>query len=194
MYVPRLLVPERGRSPLRSVRLLRVVAVKAGRAWRYLRPYEFRVPAAADQVRVARRRVSSVLGPDHPCADSVSTVVSELVTNAAVHGSKTGDQVQVQVRLLPGSRVVVAVTDSGGGSGSGPKLRLGDATETSGRGLFIVSSLAAHWTVRPVGAGHRVRAVLAPERGEGSRRSAGTLRNPATFPEIEDLLSDVDGV
>jgi anti-sigma regulatory factor (Ser/Thr protein kinase) len=122
----------------------------------------------------------------------VSTVVSELVTNAAVHGSKTGDQVKVQVRLLPGSRVVVAVTDSGGGSGSGPKLRLGDATETSGRGLFIVSSLAAHWTVRPVGAGHRVRAVLAPERGEGACGSAGTLGNPATFPEIEDLLSDVD--
>lgn len=177
------------RFPSRRVRSLNAVAARAGRMWRCLRPYGFYVRADTEQVRVARRRVLSMLGPEHPCADSVGMVVSELVTNAAVHGSQAGDLVRVQVRLLPCSRVVVAVTDSGSGPGSGPKLRLGDTAETSGRGLFIVSSLAVHWTVRPVGSGHRVRAVLAPEREEGPGGSTKTAGRPVALPGIEDLLS-----
>ncbi|WP_235018390.1 ATP-binding protein [Thermomonospora echinospora] len=161
---------------------------------RSLQPYEFCVPAAADQVRTARRQVLSVLGPGHPCADSVSTVVSELVTNAVIHGSGAGDRVRVKVRLLRGSRVMVAVTDSGGGSGSGPRLRFGGAAETNGRGLFIVSALAEQWTVQSAGAGHRVRVVLAPGTDEGFCEGTKMVGDLATFPEFADLLSDVDGV
>lgn len=73
-----------------------------------------------------------------PSADVVGLVVSELVTNAVVHG---GGLVQVALDLDE-NRVTVAVTDTGPGKAV---KRRHDATALAGRGLQIVEALAISW-------------------------------------------------
>jgi anti-sigma regulatory factor (Ser/Thr protein kinase) len=88
-------------------------------------------------------------------------VVSELATNALAF-SASGWFV-VEVRADPGF-ARVAVADLGGSaepqvSPSGQP----DGTQTGGRGLYIVASLAKQWGWEPAGAGRRVWAELADD-------------------------------
>ncbi|MFC4912968.1 ATP-binding protein [Actinomadura gamaensis] len=123
------------------------------------------VPAVPEQVATARTWLHDRLGSAHPCGDAARTVVSELVANAIVHGSRDNDPVAVTVRRFPGRRVVVTVTDSGNGPGSAPRLRKVDLASTSGRGLQIVGAFATRWSIRRRGAGYRVRVLLSPKGG-----------------------------
>lgn len=104
-----------------------------------------RDPASA---RAARRFVRDALaGADsEDLEDTVTLLVSELVTNAVVHG---GSEVDVLVRLQPGT-VRVEVTDS---SETALAPRLAADEDVSGRGLALVESLARRWGVEPVAGG-----------------------------------------
>lgn len=95
--------------------------------------------------RAARRFVSEALtawGDDEgDLTDTVTLLVSELVTNAVVHA---GSDVEVMVRLTA-TAARVEVTDA---STNGVAPRDATAEEDSGRGLALVGNLARRWGVR----------------------------------------------
>src|SRR5688572_7041245 len=99
----------------------------------------------AQSARAARRFVSQVLtgwdDDEGDLTDTVTLLVSELVTNAVLHA---GSDVEVMVRLTS-TAARIEVTDA-----SAESIAPRDATteEDSGRGLALVGSLAQRWGVR----------------------------------------------
>ncbi|MEU1520408.1 ATP-binding protein [Streptomyces sp. NPDC005811] len=80
------------------------------------------------------------------CTDDALTVVTELTSNAVLHGLPhlSTDQFDVRLRLtLRRSHLMCAVTDPG----DSPPLypHPGDDLLEHGRGLHIVEALAEHW-------------------------------------------------
>ncbi len=99
-----------------------------------------RTPSAAGSARAqVRQTFGEVLNPER-FAD-VQLAVTELVTNAVVHG--TGD---IRLRLrIDGRRLYGEVVDDGGGFEHAIRERT--ASDVTGRGLGIVASLADEWGV-----------------------------------------------
>jgi DNA-binding NarL/FixJ family response regulator len=104
----------------------------------------------AQTPRAARRFVSQILtgwdDEEGDLTDTVTLLVSELVTNAVLHA---GSDVEVTVRLTD-TAARIEVTDT-----SADPLNPRDAAsdEDSGRGLALVGSLARRWGVRPAPGG-----------------------------------------
>ena len=104
----------------------------------------------AQSARAARRFVSQVLtgwdDEEGDLTDTVTLLVSELVTNAVVHA---GSDVEVMVRLTD-TAAHIEVTDA-----SADRVAPRDAAsdEDSGRGLALVGNLARRWGVRPAPGG-----------------------------------------
>ena len=100
--------------------------------------------------RAARRFVTQALSgwddDEGDLTDTVTLLVSELVTNAVIHA---GSDVEVMVRLTS-TAARIEVTDA-----SASSITPRDATteEDSGRGLALVGSLAQRWGVRPLPGG-----------------------------------------
>ncbi|TDB87435.1 SpoIIE family protein phosphatase [Actinomadura sp. 7K534] len=101
-------------------------------AWERLDPRPSTVPWIRAQV--AARLTDWGLGT---LTDTVELLVSELVTNALVHGAGT-----IGLRLIKGGTLLCEVYDDGADL---PRLRHAEATDESGRGLQLVSHLAARW-------------------------------------------------
>jgi DNA-binding NarL/FixJ family response regulator len=104
----------------------------------------------AQSPRAARRFVSQVLtgwgDEDGDLTDTVTLLVSELVTNAVLHA---GSDVEVMVRLTA-TAARIEVTDA---SADAVAPRDAASDEDSGRGLALVGSLARRWGVRPAPGG-----------------------------------------
>lgn len=95
-------------------------------------------PAAARHL--VRSRLAHLLAPD--TTQDVLLVVSELLTNALLHGA--GD---IELRLaFDGDLVTGAVTDEGPGFVRGGHIR--PASRAGGKGLYLVGRLARRWGVR----------------------------------------------
>jgi anti-sigma regulatory factor (Ser/Thr protein kinase) len=108
---------------------------------------ECRLASSVHSAAEARDFSAAVLaewGLETLCGD-VQLVVSELVTNAVVHGSPPGDAeaCAVELRLARGpNRVECTVADA---SPQAPRpAPLGDDAE-SGRGLRLVEFFSGHW-------------------------------------------------
>ncbi|TDE18745.1 SpoIIE family protein phosphatase [Actinomadura sp. 6K520] len=101
-------------------------------AWERLEPRPSTVPWVRAQV--AARLADWGIGP---LTDTVELLVSELVTNALVHGAGT-----IGLRLIKGGTLLCEVYDDGADL---PRLRHAEATDESGRGLQLVSHLTARW-------------------------------------------------
>jgi len=101
---------------------------------------ELTVPSVPRSVAEVRRFARDACGPGSPEADTVELLVSEIATNALVHGA--GD-VRVRVLVLP-DRVRVEVDDD---SPVAPVPRSAGPTAEGGRGLALVSALSAQWGV-----------------------------------------------
>ena len=103
------------------------------------------LPASIASVRrfaVAACRESGLVG----LCDTVALLVSEVATNALVHGN--GD---VQVRVVSQPALLrVEVSDE---SPRLPVPRAAGPLEEGGRGLALVETLASSWGVRPEGSG-----------------------------------------
>jgi DNA-binding NarL/FixJ family response regulator len=99
----------------------------------------------AQSARAARRFVSQALSSwdddEGDLTDTVTLLVSELVTNAVVHA---GSEVEVMVRLTS-SAARIEVTDA---SPESISPRDAGSEDDSGRGLALVGSLAQRWGVR----------------------------------------------
>ena len=97
-------------------------------------------------VSTARSWTSGVLNEwqiPRSIVEDAELIVSELVTNAIVHGAPP-----VQLRLrLGGGRVLIEAIDA---AITTPQLRHATPSDNHGRGLLIVSLLAERWGTRPM--------------------------------------------
>ncbi|MEU3050044.1 ATP-binding protein [Streptomyces sp. NPDC006984] len=103
----------------------------------------FELPARAESVSRARRRVGEVLhrwGVTGDDRETVLLVVSELVTNAVVH---TGGHLVSCLLHRTADRLRVTVHDQGSGP-SGPRV-CRDAQGERGRGLLLVEAVSLAW-------------------------------------------------
>ncbi|MEW6477450.1 MAG: response regulator [Actinomycetota bacterium] len=120
--------------------------------------------------RAARRFVSQALtgwdDEEGDLTDTVTLLVSELVTNAVVHA---GSEVEVLVRLTS-TAARIEVTDA---SAEAISPRDAAADEDSGRGLALVGSLARRWGVRPAPGGGKT-VWFEVDRPGGPEVSPGT--------------------
>ncbi|MEU1481524.1 ATP-binding protein [Streptomyces sp. NPDC005760] len=106
-------------------------------------------------------------------ADDVLLCVSELVTNALLHGVPPGRQLRLFLRY-DGRALVVEVHDSGPGV---PHV-VYDGDE-GGRGLLLVAALSDKWGVRERELGKTVWCeFMVGDTGEGPDDDAG-VRSPA---------------
>jgi anti-sigma regulatory factor (Ser/Thr protein kinase) len=110
-------------------------------------------------VSLARRRAARLVAEwGHPAlACEAALLVSELTTNALLHGTLRGRLFRVQIALT-GTAVRVEVSDSRGERL--PRLRTPDEDESCGRGLLLVSRLADRWGTTPRSPGKTVWAEL----------------------------------
>ncbi|MYW12704.1 ATP-binding protein [Streptomyces sp. SID2563] len=130
----------------------------------------------ARSVSLARRRAARLVGEwGHPeRAGEVALLVSELATNALIHGSLRGRLIRVRV-VLTGAALRVEVTDPRGERLPGIREAGGD--ECYGRGLPIVDGIADRWGVEPHTVGKTVFAELAlPARRQASGPTTTTRR------------------
>ncbi|MEU1541112.1 ATP-binding protein [Actinacidiphila glaucinigra] len=80
--------------------------------------------------------------------ESTELIVSELVTNAIVHGNVKCDRDRtIGLRLIRHAVLTCEVSDT---SHSRPLLHRPTATDEHGRGLFLVSRLSRAWGARHV--------------------------------------------
>jgi anti-sigma regulatory factor (Ser/Thr protein kinase) len=101
-------------------------------------------PAVPESVAAARRFTRAALARHDIDSDIVSTamlLVSELATNAIVHGSST-----IRLRVGVGDEIRIEVRD---GSDDAPVVEAADDDRESGRGLAIVTTLADSWDWAP---------------------------------------------
>ncbi|GGV23916.1 hypothetical protein GCM10010495_44480 [Kitasatospora herbaricolor] len=107
--------------------------------------FDIRPTATPDGVGTVRRLLRDALVAVHLDPDTPCLLLSELLTNALVHG----DTASVIMELRAG-RLLIAVADH-----SPARVeRLPECSErTSGRGLALVEALADAWGVSPFGAG-----------------------------------------
>jgi two-component sensor histidine kinase len=123
---------------------------------------------ASDRPRAARRWVADRCAELHLDIDGtdLTLLVSELVSNACVHGAEP-----IRVRLdIDQVRVRVEVED---GSPMMPEIKRPDGRSTIGRGLLIVESLRSAGGAERVGAGKVVWADV-PIRPGGSHVLVGS--------------------
>ncbi|MFJ7628570.1 ATP-binding protein [Streptomyces sp. NPDC097595] len=113
----------------------------------------------ARSVTLARRRAARLVTAwGHPeRAGEVALLVSELATNALIHGSLRGRLIRVRV-VLTSAALRVEVTDPRGERLPGIRAAGGD--ECYGRGLVIVDAVADRWGVEPHTVGKTVFAEL----------------------------------
>lgn len=96
-------------------------------------------PASATRARrLAREQLASVCGPE--ALDTVSLLVTELVTNAILH-ARTPLRLGLETR---DDHVRLCVEDA---SGARPERRTYATDAVTGRGLALVEKLASSWGV-----------------------------------------------
>jgi anti-sigma regulatory factor (Ser/Thr protein kinase) len=107
-------------------------------------------------VRDARRVLGAALerwDVDRTLAADAALVVTELVTNAVLHGR---GPIDLRLRLAP-RHLVVEVQD---GTQVLPRRRRAGAEDEGGRGLQLVSALTERWGTRPLPEGKAVWCLL----------------------------------
>ncbi|MFJ8850467.1 ATP-binding protein [Streptomyces sp. NPDC102437] len=114
----------------------------------------------ASSVSFSRRRTARLVREwGHPgLAGDAALLVSELATNALLHGAIRGRLFQVHLALTA-TALRIAVSDPWGERLPDPREAAAD--ECYGRGLLIVARIADHWGVEPRTVGKTVFAELA---------------------------------
>lgn len=140
-----------------------------------------RLGAALDAVQRARHLLGACPDIDPVIAHDAEIVVSELVTNAVLHGRPPID---LYVRTS-GGRARVEVHDAGR---TPPILGQPNAEAMTGRGLAMVAALSVAWGVEALGAGGK--AVWAELEADRAREQGlGTGGGAAGVDNVEALLA-----
>jgi len=121
-------------------------------------------PESVSRARAFVRRTLDARGITADVRDTMELMASELVTNVVRHGG--GDHSTVLLFLIRvGETLRLEVHDA---NHDLPAPRAAAEADESGRGLLVVSSLAARWGVRPTTAGKYVFCELPIETEEES--------------------------
>lgn len=106
--------------------------------------HTFDLPGTADGVAIARNHVRSALQSHDPdIVDTVSLLVSELVTNALLHADS-----RPRLRIEHSADSVRVTVDDQ--SNNSPEVRHPSPTDGKrGRGLLLVDALASSWGWEP---------------------------------------------
>ncbi|MDK1473846.1 ATP-binding protein [Streptomyces sp. 549] len=136
-------------------------------------------------------------------AEDVLLCVSELATNALLHGVPPGRGFRMRVGLTLDGCLTVEAHDSGGGQPHIPQLSDGDeagaeaaARCESGRGLLLVRALADEWGVRDRCPGKVVWCVFDPPepvRTPGPAGACGPAGAPGAVVPLRYVLPDPPG-
>ncbi|MFD4766818.1 ATP-binding protein [Streptomyces niveus] len=131
----------------------------------------------ADSVRLARRRAARLVGEwGWPgLAGTAGLLVSELATNALLHGCLRDRLFRVRLRLTA-TTLRIEVSDPRGERL--PRLRLPAEDECFGRGLLIVAELADRWGVEPRTVGKTVWAECRLEHEQADFARLNSLSSP----------------
>lgn len=141
---------------------------------------ELRLGREPDAVPRARRLARSALtGEWADLAPDAELVVSELVTNATLHGDPP-----IQVKLLASDRLRVEVHDRGR---EAPIVLQRNTEAMTGRGLAMVAALSVAWGVEPAPSGGKV--VWAELGGDGPGVVGQAARAGQAGQDIEALLA-----
>lgn len=142
------------------------------------------LPADTTSVRRARRAVDEALfeWTAQELADDAVLLTSELMTNVILHAATAS----VLVLHLDGDRLRIEVHD---GSPVLPTPKRYGATATTGRGLTMVSTMAARWGAEPNDAGKVVWVELPVASTGAGDPEAGT-----TQPDIDFDFDDLDAL
>lgn len=151
------------------------------------------VPDAAPVARAAVRELLAGT-PFADRADDGELAVSELVTNAVLHGRDP-----IVLRLVrTSSSVRIEVGD---GSPVSPSFSMLDPTAVTGRGLMLISAASDRWGVEPVPDGKRVWFELV-EGGESDALEADVdallaawgddLAEDPALEQVRVVLTDLD--
>jgi anti-sigma regulatory factor (Ser/Thr protein kinase) len=97
-------------------------------------------PEAAPIARAAARHQLDVWGVDEETAFTTELIVSELVGNAVRYGAPP-----LQLRLIFERMLTCEVSDT---AASAPQVKHARTIDETGRGLFIIASLADQWGTR----------------------------------------------
>jgi anti-sigma regulatory factor (Ser/Thr protein kinase) len=111
-------------------------------------------PEGASFARRAMARAADLWRLDREMTETALLLVSELATNAILHGGSSGPggTFKVMVCHLPG-RLYIGVTDMG--SATAPGVVPDPGLATSGRGLRLLAEIAACWGHERSGRGGR---------------------------------------
>ncbi|MEV5413478.1 ATP-binding protein [Thermopolyspora sp. NPDC052614] len=90
----------------------------------------------------ARRWLAKVIDR-HPCRDDALLLLSEAVTNAAVHTRSTS--IEVAVLADGGGELLVKVTDEGSDTIPTAPCHPDDDLTESGRGIRLIRALSSRW-------------------------------------------------
>ncbi|WP_329459777.1 ATP-binding SpoIIE family protein phosphatase [Streptomyces sp. NBC_01497] len=112
-------------------------------------------PEAAPIAREAARRQLELWGVDEETAFTGELIVSELVGNAVRHGAPP-----LRLRLILGKMLTCEVSDA---AASAPHVQHARTIDETGRGLFIMATLADQWGTRYHPQGKTVWAELPTE-------------------------------
>ncbi|MFF3639852.1 ATP-binding protein [Streptomyces sp. NPDC002564] len=128
-----------------------------------LRRDAFRLPPHPASVPLARTRVHDHLSAwghtaDHGTLDETVLIVSELATNAIVHGLVVEREFEVAVTVLADGSCFIEVSDE---SPAELQVRTADWEDETGRGLRLLDTIAETWGVwRRSGHGKTVWALV----------------------------------
>ncbi|MEU9846728.1 ATP-binding protein [Streptomyces sp. NPDC047985] len=128
-------------------------------------------------VAFSRRRAARLIAEwGHPERSSdAALLVSELATNALLHGAVPDRLFRVRLALMPGL-LRIEVSDACDERPAGPGARVGAGDET-GRGLLIVDRVADRWGAESRTVGKTVFAEL--DLGQGHEDVGGPARRNA---------------
>ncbi|MGW4795155.1 ATP-binding protein [Nonomuraea sp. NPDC004297] len=115
---------------------------------------------------------------DHPALDDLQLIVSELVTNALLHGGGAWVRLSLGPEKVGGRRYWhVAVADPGR-SASVPMPRMPALGEMSGRGLWLVDELTGGcWGTELTQEDERIVWGLLPLNGRSQERRSEPVRD-----------------
>jgi anti-sigma regulatory factor (Ser/Thr protein kinase) len=123
-------------------------------------------PEAAPIARAAARRQLEAWGIDEDTAFTTELIVSELVGNAVRYGAPP-----LQLRLVLERKLTCEVSDT---ATSAPQVKHARTIDETGRGLFIIASVAEQWGTRYQNQGKTVWAEqptgVSAERRNGAER------------------------
>lgn len=130
--------------------------------------YRRTFPGLPEEIHKARRFIRQCLDGS-PVAADAGLIVSELATNALRHTASGSPAGTFHVTVVLGRQVLaISVTDDGG-TKADPETKHPGTEATCGRGLGIVTALAAHVEVHGDHQGRTITATL-PMPRHGARQ------------------------